>query len=205
MKRIGRVAEGDPQYRGDIVQYMTKIWQIWFQKLVNTVVEKTTSGHSAPRISLPQIQMVLMVHLVKNDFQSKSVRESLLEYTGLEEYEGYEKHDTIPPLKSVVHFKSAMPNIKYWYHVYQRSGNHLKKIVKDPEMSLIYKLFLLFKDLPQFKQIYMVLERILRFKIEGDEDFNCYENASEVINTSYESLMDLGRALQVIWSESDLN
>ena len=191
LKKVISVAAGDTTYRHEMIFCMTNIWIQRFQKVIDTIFQQS---ERAPIITANHFQLVLMAIVAQNDFSCQSLKDTVCVTIGLETYEKMEKHCSMPPNRSYLLFKNEMPDATYWIDVYTRAGRHLSNLMADKDLTLLFKLFLLFQQLPHQTNVLKTLETLLLKKLSEKKSLQCYQNGSNAINTFVEGINDFAKS-----------
>ena len=186
-------AQGDKTCHHEIVFFITNIWIQRFQKVIEAIFQR--SAGRAPIITVNHFQSVLMTLVAYNDFKCNSLKDTVCARIGLETYDEMEKHCSVPALKSYQLVESELPpQAHYWITVYTRAGRHLSNLLADKDLTLLFRLFLLFQQLPQQNNVLKTLEIILLNKISENNSLQCYHNGFDAINTFCESITDFAKS-----------
>ena len=199
IKNIISVAEGDINDRhGNFL--MNNIWIQRFQ----TVIEAMCQNYGrAPIINSEHFQMVFMTFVAKNDFCCKNLKECVCHFTGLEVYHEIDKHHSMPPPKVTNMYKNDLPDTLYWSNICMRAGTKLSYLFADEDLTLLFRLLLLFQQLPQQDNILKTLESLLKKKVSENKSLQCYQNGSDAINAFMESIDELAKSsYKLVWELS---
>ena len=186
-------AQGDKTYQHEIIFCMNNIWIQRYQKLIETIYER--SAGIAPIITAKHFQSVLMTIVAHCDFKCNSQKDFICSTIGLDTFNAMEKPSSVPSKKSYQLVKSELPpEAHYWITVYAQAGRHMSNLLADKDLTLIFRLFLLFQQLPLQNNVLKTLEILLLKKISENNSLQCYQNGFDAINTFCESINDIAKS-----------
>ena len=200
MQKLIQVTDGNNQVRPEVVLCIRNLWATRYNKLATSIMNTLSNEMNGIKVSLPQIQFMMLFKLAETELGSKTLQERECKVLGVSNIPGSEHHANVPVNETIDVYKISLSEQKK--QIFMKAKDCLSKIVSQGKIALLLELVYLFRFWDQCKSVHTALERILLSEISNSSELESFGSPKIVLKEFQDNLTVYAKVFHQFMVES---